>query len=250
MRLLLINGNTTQAITDRCAAAARAAARSDTEIVPLTASRGPKIIGTRAENALASAAVIELLAAHAGSADAALIAISFDTALDGAREAAPFPVIGMTEAALHAAALLGGPIGFIGPVRRVLNVYRDVVARTGLAGRIAGYRPLDMRPQDFADPANLIVPTARLANELVEQDHAESIVVAGAALAGLIDKVQADVPVPVVDGIAAGVVLAEALVRLGRPKASAGSHAKLPEREVTGFSDAVSGLFGGKLPKR
>ena len=107
-----------------------------------------------------------------------------------------------------------------------------------------------MRPQDFADPVNLVGPTAKLANELVEQDHAESIVVAGAALAGLIDRVQADVPVPVVDGIAAGVVLAEALARLGRPKASAGSHAKLPEREVTGFGEAVSALFGGKSPKR
>jgi len=246
MRLLLINGNTTAAITERCAAAARAAAGPGTEIVPLTASRGPKIIGTRAENALAAAAVIELLAAHAGSADAALIAISFDTALDGAREAAPFPVIGMTEAALHAAALLGGPIGFIGPVRRVLNVYRDVVARTGLASRIAGYRPLDMRPQDFADPANMIEPTVKLAHELIEQDHAESIVVAGAALAGLIDRVQAKVPVPVVDGIAAGVVLAEALVRLKRPKAKAGSHAALPEREVSGFGDAVQNLFKPK----
>jgi allantoin racemase len=250
MRLLLINGNTTEAITARCAAAARAAARPDTEIVPLTARRGPTIIGTRAENALASAAVIELLAEHATSADAALIAISFDTALDGAREAAPFPVVGMTEAALHAAALLGGPIGFIGPVPRVLNVYRGVVERTGLASRIAGYRPLDMRPQDFADPANLVAPVARLAKELIEQDHAESIVVAGAALAGLIDRVQAEVPAPVVDGIAAGVVLAEALVRLGRPKATAGSHAKLPEREVTGFGDAVSALFGGSKPKR
>jgi allantoin racemase len=250
MRLLLINGNTTQAITERCAAAARVAARPDTEIVPLTARRGPAIIGTQAENALASAAVIELLAEHATSADAALIAISFDTALDGAREAAPFPVVGMTEAALHTAALLGGPIGFIGPVPRVLNVYRGVVERTGLASRIAGYRPLDMRPQDFADPANLVAPVAKLANELIEQDHAESIVVAGAALAGLIDKVQADVPVPVVDGIAAGVVLAEALVRLGRPKATAGSHAKLPDREVSGFGDAVNALFSGSKPKR
>ena len=100
-----------------------------------------------------------------------------------------------------------------------------------------------MRPEDFADPVNTIAPTAKLAHELIEQNHAESIVVAGAALAGLIDKVQAEVPVPVVDGIAAGVVLAEALVRLGRPKARVGSHAALPEREVTGFGDAVSGLF-------
>jgi hypothetical protein len=50
--------------------------------------------------------------------------------------------------------------------------------------------------------------------------------------------------VPVVDGIAAGVVLAEALVKLGRPKATAGSLAQLPKREVTGFGEAVSKLFG------
>jgi len=54
------------------------------------------------------------------------------------------------------------------------------------------------------------------------------------------------VPVPVVDGIAAGVVLAEALVRLKRPKAKAGSHAALPEREVSGFGDAVQNLFKPK----
>ena len=149
----------------------------------------------------------------------------------------------MTEAALHAAALLGGPIGFVAPVPRVLNVYRDCVARTGLSGRIAGYRPLALRPEDFADPVNLVKPVAALARDLVERDHAESVVVAGAALAGLIDRVQADVPVPVVDGIAAGVVLAEALVRLKRPKASAGSHAALPPREVSGFGEDVRKMF-------
>lgn len=243
MRILVINANTTQAITDRCAAAARAAAALETEIVPATAARGPSIIGTRAENALAGAAVIELLAEHVGSCEACIIAVSFDTALDAAREAVPFPVVGMTEAALHAAAMLGGPIGFIGPVRRVMNVYRNVVAATGLDGRIAGYRALDMRPQDFTDPANLVAPVTKLANDLVEQDHAESIVVAGAALAGMTDRVQSGVPVPVIDSMAAAVVMAEALVRLRRPKATAGSHAALPERDLSGVSDAVKRLF-------
>ena len=180
MRILLLNANTTQAITDRCAAAARAVAMPGTEIVPVTASRGPQAHRHARRECAGGRGYCRIAGrACAGSCDAAVIAVSFDTALDAAREAAPFPVVGMTEAALHAAAMLGGPIGFIGPVRRVLNVYRDVVARTGLNGRIAGYRPLDMRPQDFADPANMVAATAKLANELVEQDHAESIVVAG-----------------------------------------------------------------------
>ena len=105
MRILLINGNTTAAITDRCAAAARAAATPGTEIVPLTAKRGPRIIGTRAENALAGAAVIELLAENAGSADAAIIAISFDTL--------PFPAVvtGDNVARRHRYSAGPGPSG-------------------------------------------------------------------------------------------------------------------------------------------
>jgi len=213
MRLLLINANTTQAITDRCAAAARRAASAGTEIVGVTATRGPAIIGTRAQNEEARASVLELLAAHGASCDAALIAVSFDTALDEARKAASIPVLGMTEAALHTAAMLGGRIGFIGPGLHTRALYEDTIARTGLAGRIAGYRALDMQAQDFSDPSAMVAPTVRLAKELVEQDGAESVVVAGAALAGLTDQVQAGVPVPVVDGIAAGTALAETLVR-------------------------------------
>src|SRR5688572_24487567 len=82
MRLLLINANTTQAITDRCAAAARRAAAADTEVVGVTATHGPRVIGTAAENEATQATVLELLAEHGGDCDAALIAVSFDTALE------------------------------------------------------------------------------------------------------------------------------------------------------------------------
>jgi allantoin racemase len=221
MRLLLINANTTQAITDRCAAAARRAAAPGTEIVGVTATRGPRVIGTAAENEAAESAVLELLAAHGGKCDAALIAVSFDTALDAARKAASIPVLGMTEAALHTAATLGARIGFIGPGLHTRALYEATIARSGLAGRIAGYRALDMQAQDFANPSATVAPAVRLANELVEQDGADSVVVAGAALAGLTTEVQAGVPVPVVDGIAAGTALAEVLVRLRRNVAAA-----------------------------
>jgi len=214
MRLLLINGNTTQAITDRCAAAARAVASPGTEIVPLTAPRGPRVIGTRAENAAAAGVMLEMLAAHADRCDAVLIAVSFDTALDALRKAASVPVVGMTQAALHVAAMLGGPIGFIAPGLRVQDMYRDVVERAGFSGMIAAYCPLDMQPADFDDPSRLVSKVGELANDLVTRDGAASVIVAGAALSGLIGKVQANVNAPVVDGIAAGVVLAEALVRL------------------------------------
>lgn len=243
MRILLINGNTTAAITERCAAAARAVAAPGTEIVPLTATSGPRIIGTRTENAIAARGMLELLAGHMAGADAAINAVSFDTALDAMREAAPFPIVGMTEAALHVAAMQGSRIGFLSPGARSVGIYRETVARTGLEARVVAYPVLDMRPEDYLEPDPLIDRVVALLTEAIERDGLDAVILAGAALAGLVPRIQARVPVPLVDGIAAAVVLAEGLVRLRLPKPSAGTFAGFAPRASTGLPPALARLL-------
>ena len=71
-------------------------------------------------------------------------------------------------------------------------------------------------------------------------------VILGYLLAGLI--VGPHLPVPLVDGIAAAVVLAEGLVRLNYPKPSTGSFAGPPPRELTDLPPAFGRLFP-PLPK-
>lgn len=243
MRILLINGNTTQAITDRVAAAARAVAAPGTEIVALTAAAGPRIIGSRTENAIAARGMLEMLGANAKGAHAAINAVSFDTAMDALREAAPFPVVGMTEAALTVAALQGGPIGFLCPGPRSVGVYRETVGRTGLGARVTSYAAIDMAPEDYLNPGPLIDKVTGVLAAMVDRDGVESIILAGAALAGFVPQIQARLPVPVVDGIPAAVVLAEGLARLGLPKPSTGSYAALPFRQLDGVPDALRNLF-------
>ena len=89
MRLLVANANTTEAITETCAAVARAAAAPGTEIIGATPRFGPAVIATRVENVIAGHALLETLAEHAGRVDAVLLAVSFDTALDAARQMMP-----------------------------------------------------------------------------------------------------------------------------------------------------------------
>ena len=242
MRILLINGNITAAITERCAASARKVAAAGTEIVPVTAQVGPRIIGTRTENVLAAPEVLRLYAEHRDNVDAVIIAVSLDTGLDALREAAGCPVVGMTEAGLLLAAMLGGPIGFVAPGTRSLNMYRDVVARVGLQARIAGYEAIDMAPSDFEDPTRSLTLVGDACRRLVEHG-AESILLAGAAFAGSTPDLEQGVPVPLVDGIAAAVVMAEGLARLGFPKPRAGSHAVLPAREFVGLDPVFTRLF-------
>ena len=63
-----------------------------------------------------------------------------------------------------------------------------------------------------------------LAQRTVTDDGADVVILAGAPLAGLANKIRDRVPVPLVDGIQAAVVMAEGLVRLKPRKATAGTY--------------------------
>ena len=79
MRILLVNPNTTPAVTETIAVATRLAASPGTEIKPVTARFGASIIGTRVETAVSAAAAIDQLAREANDCDAAIIGASVDS---------------------------------------------------------------------------------------------------------------------------------------------------------------------------
>ncbi len=241
MRLLLANANTTGSVTALCAAAARAAAGPNTEIHAVTARFGPAIIGSRAENAIAAHALLELLVEHHSGCDAVLLAVSFDTALAAARQLLPIPVVGMTEAACLVSCCLGGRFGLVTFSSPAL--YREVIAGYGLASRLSGIALVEATPGDaVSDPDGVAAKIAAAATGLAA-DGAEAVILGGAALAGMGPRLAGRVPVPVVDGIASGVVLAEALVALGPRKACVGSFAAAPGRASLGLAPALAALL-------
>ena len=122
MRLLLINGNISAFVTERAADEARKSASADTDTIGATGETGARIIGTRIENALAEREMITLAARHSKDVDGVMVAVSFDTSLHALRELMPVPVVGMTEAAMLTAYLVGGRIGLASLGRRVQPV--------------------------------------------------------------------------------------------------------------------------------
>lgn len=247
MRLLLLNANTTAFVTDLAAAEARRVCAPGTEIVPVTAVSGPAIIGTRVENALAERSAVELAAQHATGCDGVLIAVSYDTGLGALREALHIPVVGMTEAAVHTACMLGGRIGLIGFGRRVEALYRERITLYGLDTRVAGWRSLESKaPFQPGDTSAFDAQVAEAARALVENDGAEVIVLLGAVMAGAPRRIEAAVPVPVLDGIRCGLLQLELLVRLNARKPTAGSYALPGARIVSGETEAVAALLGGR----
>ena len=241
MRILILNPNTSDSITSRLAAAAKKAASPGTSIIPLTAPRGVPYIATRAEAQIGGAIALEMLAEQHRNVDAAIIAAFGDPGLFGARELFDLPVVGMAEASMLTACMLGRRFAIVTFATALGPWYQDCVDMHGLGGRCAGIRMLDGAFASVSgvqeEKEELLI---ELANQAVTENEADVIILGGAPLAGLADKVKDRIPVPVVDQMAAAVKQAEALVVLGTRKATAGTFRRPNAKLTIGLAEALA----------
>jgi Asp/Glu/hydantoin racemase len=241
VRILILNPNTTASVTDRIAAAARAAAAPGTEIVPLTAPRGLPYIANRAEAVLGGAIALELLAEHQHTVDAAVIAAFGDPALGGARELFDIPIVGMTEAGLLTACMLGRSFAIVTFSAGLVSWYRECIEWHGLERRCAAIRALDA---DFASVADVQdehrARLVALASKTAAEDGADVIVFSGAPLSGLAATVRDEIAVPVVDCAAAALKQAEALVALRPRKPQIGAFRRPAAKSSTGLAPKLA----------
>jgi Asp/Glu/hydantoin racemase len=249
VKILLLNPNTTTAVTDLLAAAGSKAASPGTELILATAQRGVPYIATRAEAQIGGAIALEMLAAAGSDIDAAIIAAFGDPGLFGARELFDFPVIGLAEAAMLTACMLGRKFAIVTFARALGPWYQECVSMHGMDARCAGIRMLDGSFKSISDvqgeKEEMLVA---LANRAIEEDDADVVILSGAPLAGLADKVRDRIPVPVVDPTAAAVRQAETLVALKPRKATAGTFRRPDPKPTVGLAEPLAALIEHRRP--
>jgi len=247
MKILVANPNTSTGVTDRLIASGKLVASPGTELIPVTAPSGVPYIATRAEAAIGSAVFLEMLAEKRGTFDAAICAAFGDPGLGGARELFDFPVVGMAEAAMLVACTLGRTFGIVSFSRSLEPWFAEIVAWHGMSGRCAAIRTLDGSFTSIDDvQEEKEQALTDLANRTVAQDKADVIILAGAPLAGLAGKIGERVPVPLVDGIQAAVVMAEGLVRLKPHKPTAGTFRRPAPKNSKGLAPALADVIAHK----
>jgi Asp/Glu/hydantoin racemase len=241
MRVLLLNPNTTASMTDLLTRSARSVAAAGTEVVPITAPRGVPYIATRAEAQIGGAIALEILAEHHHAVDAAIVAAFGDPGLFGARELFDIPIVGMAEAAMLTACMLGRRFAIVTFAQALGPWYRECMEMHGLRERCASIR---MLPGGFRSISEVQEEKeallVELANAAVDEDDADVVILSGAPLAGLAAKVKDRVPVPLVDPIAAALKQAEALVALSPRKATAGTFRRPAAKPTIGLADALA----------
>lgn len=217
MRLLLVNPNTTASMTAAIAAGATAAAHPTTVIEAVNPTAGPASIESEDDEHRCIPTLLEVLDnAHArvrDRPDAYVIACFGDPGLDEARALLDAPVLGIAQAAMHAATLLAGSFSVVTSMSatvprawQLAKAYAPPACRGVYACDIPVLR-ID------ADPAT-VDPIAELCKHALRVDGSRSIVLGCAAMARFADPLSRRLGVPVVDGVAAATRLAEALAPL------------------------------------
>jgi allantoin racemase len=142
--------------------------------------------------------------------DAYVIACFGDPGLEEARPLLGAPVLGIAQAAMHAAALLAGTFSVVTSMSATVPRGWQL-AKTYTPGACLGVYACDIPVLRIdSDPAT-IEPIAELCEHALRTDGSRSIVLGCAAMARFAEPLSRRLGVPVVDGVAAATRLAEAL---------------------------------------
>lgn len=232
MRLLIVNPNTTASMTAKIAAAARAAAGPGTAIVARNPTHGPASIEGFYDEALCVPGLLEIVEAER-DADAVIIACFDDTGLDAVRCVTDRPVVGVGEAGFHMASMLANRFSVVTTLARSVPAIEHNMHRYGLAARCARVRASEVAVLDLEIPGS--GAAAKIAAEIARakvEDRAEAVVLGCAGMTDLAAQLGRDHGLPVIDGVAAAVALAEGMVRIGLRTSRLGGYA--PPRKDKG----------------
>ena len=219
MNIVVINPNTTAAMTQRVAATAKAVAHPATHIIALNPVAGPVSIEGYADEAMAVPHMLQAMFAEQskGAPVAGYVIACFDdTGLDAARCVLSAPVVGIGEAACHMASLIAARFSVVTTLGRSVSPIEHNLVKYGLASRCARVRAAEVAVLDLEDAASAAY--AQISNEIraaLIEDRAEAIVLGCAGMTDLAARLSLEHGVPVIDGVGAAVKLIESLAALG-----------------------------------
>jgi allantoin racemase len=217
MRIKVINPNTTASMTETIASAARLVAAPDTEIVAATSPTGPVSIEGHYDEAVSVIGLLEeVRRGEEEGCEGYVIACFGDPGLLAAREIARGPVLGIAEAAMHAASFIATGFSVVTTLERTRIIAEHLVRNYGMEHHCRRVRATELPVLELENPASnarrVIVDECRRA---LEEDGSGAIVLGCAGMADLTRAISEEIGAPVIDGVTAAVKLTEALVGLG-----------------------------------
>ena len=237
MKILVINPNTTQAMTEDIDKMANLYSLPNSHITTVSPTWGPRSIEGHFEEHIAALATIETVAANEEKYDAFVIACYGDPAVAACREITQKPVIGIGEASMHMACFLGHKFSIVTVIPRAKPLLLDLVNNLGLSQKCASVRSTSLSVLEIeADPERAVKEMIGASKIAIGEDGAEVICLGCAGMGPLDKKIQSAINAPVLDGTICAVKLAENFHACGQTTSKIRAYAKPEKKELIGCS--------------
>lgn len=204
-QILLINPNTTAAITGLVTDHARRIAGDAATFVPVTGRFGAHYLSSRAAAAIGAHAALDAFAEYGRDCDAVYLACFGDPGLAALKEVSHVPVVGMAEAACKLAARDGKQFSIVTGGALWKPMMEEFVDWLGLRSQLASVRTVaptgDMIARDPQAAHGLLTEACM---KCATEDDAEIVILGGAALAGIAGTIQPRVSFPLICSVEAG----------------------------------------------
>jgi allantoin racemase len=246
MRIKVINPNTTASMTRSIARAAAAVAASGTEIMAVSPAMGPPSIEGHYDEAVSALGVLDEVRKGEGQGvDGYVIACFGDPGLLAAREAARGPVIGIAEAAMHAASFIATGFSVVTTLERTCVIARHLAEAYGMARFCRGIRATDLAVLDLermaSNARDIVIGECRRA---LAEDRSDAIVLGCAGMAELAATISLAIGAPVISGVEAAVKIVESLVVLGLRTSKLGGFAPPLAKRYVGLVEGFAPRTG------
>lgn len=208
-RLLVINPNTTEAITALLHRHVQASAGVEMQVQCVTARFGSPYIADKTSYAVGAAATLDAWDRTTGGKEdeaphAVLIGCFGDPGLQALRKRCPCPVGGLAQAAFDEASL-HGRFAIVTGGERWKPILRTLAQALGYDAELAAIHTVAPTGAELAaDPKSALALLTRACRDVVRTSGADCVIVGGAGLAGMAQVIQPNLRVPVVDSVLAG----------------------------------------------
>jgi allantoin racemase len=232
MRIFVINPNTSESMTVHIREALDRIKRPDTELTVVCSEKGPETIESAYDEAFAIPATLDLVKkANREGYDAIMLACFSDPGLEAAKEISEIPVVGIEEATLHVAAMLGAKFSVLTPRKERIPSKKEHVHMRGMEHFLASVRSLDLSVAETeSDPKKTKRRVFEVAQKAADEDGAEVIILGCAGMAGYAPEIERKLRVKVLDPTAVALKIAEAMVDLGLVHSKRGLFSPPPEK--------------------
>lgn len=239
MIINLINPNTSESMTSCIAEAAQLVASPETHLRRCHPLYGAASIEGFLDELIAAAGVIEQIKlGEKEGCQAHIIACFGDPGLDAAREVSNSPVIGIAEAAMHTATFLGHRFSVVTSLCRTVAITEHLLIKYGMEHQCASVRAVDIAVLDLHNPeSDAYRRILESCQEAVQKDKADAIVLGCAGMADLQKNLTNALGIPVIDGVASAIGIAEMLIRCGLSTGKRGCYAPPLAKKYTGWAN-------------